>query len=282
MRFVTLAALTLSTGCEAQDDLVSTPEALVERKVPESGYAPVNGLSMYYEIHGELDGKDAPLVVLHGGLCTIDGCLGPILPALSENRTVIAIEQQAHGHTGDIDRPLDHVQMAEDTVALLDHLGVEEADFFGYSMGGITAQRIAYTHPDRVERLVVLSPSTLDNVDPSLHAVWDQLAPEVLPPYFYDAYAAVAPDPTGWPDTVAKVRELILSFHGWPDQELAAIDAPLLTIVGEYDLVLPAYLDYVLALLPDSEVAIVPNAGHFSMAENPEALLSMIEGFLDD
>jgi len=96
----------------------------------QRGYAPVNGLEMYYEIHG----AGRPLVLLHGAYMTIDG-FGTLLPALAATRQVIAVEQQAHGHTADIERPLSYEQMADDTAALLRHIGVEQADFFGYSVG---------------------------------------------------------------------------------------------------------------------------------------------------
>src|SRR3954467_10758744 len=97
---------------------------------PAGRYAPVNGLKMYYEVHGQ----GAPLVLLHGGLCTIDTCFGKVLPLLARSHKVIAIEQQAHGHTNDVARPLSFDQMAEDTVALLQKLGIENADFLGYSV----------------------------------------------------------------------------------------------------------------------------------------------------
>ena len=98
----------------------------------ESGYAPVNGLKMYYEIHGS---GQPPLVLLHGGLSAIGTSFGKVLPSFARTRQVIGVEQQAHGHTADIERPLSYEQMADDTAALLRHIGVEQADFFGYSVG---------------------------------------------------------------------------------------------------------------------------------------------------
>src|SRR5215211_267495 len=98
---------------------------------PQTGYAPVNGLKMYYEIHGE----GPPLLMLHGAYMTID-LMGPILPGLAASRRVIAIEQQGHGHTADIDRPITYEQMADDAAALLRHLDVDRADVFGFSLGG--------------------------------------------------------------------------------------------------------------------------------------------------
>ena len=107
-------------------------------------YASVNGLKMYYEIHGT--GK--PLVLLHGALTTIDTSFGKVLPALAKTRQVVAVEQQGHGRTADMDRPLTYQQMADDTAALLHQLNIENADFFGYSMGSGIALQIAIRHPD--------------------------------------------------------------------------------------------------------------------------------------
>ena len=116
----------------------------------ESGYVPVNGLEMYYEIHG----SGWPLVLLHGNLSTIGTSFGKVLPKLSSTRRIIAVEQQGHGHTADIDRPFSIEQWAQDTTALLRHLGIEQADFFGYSSGGAVALEIALRSPAQVRKLV--------------------------------------------------------------------------------------------------------------------------------
>jgi pimeloyl-ACP methyl ester carboxylesterase len=119
------------------------------------GYAPVNGLEMYYEIHGPAEGT--PLVLLHGGGSTIETSFGALLPALARTRRVIAVEQQGHGHTADVERPFSFEQSADDTAALLHHLGVARADFFGYSNGGSIALKIAMRHPKLVRRIVAQS-----------------------------------------------------------------------------------------------------------------------------
>src|ERR671910_1450105 len=118
-----------------------------------SGYAEVNDLHMYYEIHG----TGQPLVLLHGAFSAIGTSFGELLPQLAKTRQVIAFEMQAHGRTADIDRPLTIEQMADDTAAALRHLGIEEADIFGYSMGGSVALHLAIRHPDVVRKLVLAS-----------------------------------------------------------------------------------------------------------------------------
>src|SRR5881398_2067599 len=132
----------------------TTMEAADQQPQTRTVYAPVNGLRMYYEIHGE----GRPLILLHGAYMTID-TMGPILPGLAETRQVIAAEQQAHGHTADVDRPLTYEQMADDTAALARHLEIDNADVFGYSMGGGVALQLAIRHPSLVRKLVLVSTS---------------------------------------------------------------------------------------------------------------------------
>src|SRR4030088_3350212 len=115
----------------------------------KTGYAPVNGLNLYYEIHGT--GK--PLILLHGGLGATE-MFDDVMPALSNNRQVIAVDLQAHGRTADIDRPLSYDAMADDIAALIKHLGIERADVMGYSLGGGVALRVAIQRPDVVKKLV--------------------------------------------------------------------------------------------------------------------------------
>src|SRR5262249_54834874 len=119
-----------------------------------AGYAPINGLNMYYEIRG----AGEPLLVLHGAYMTID-LMGDLIPAMARNRQVIAEELQGHGHTGDIDRPLSYEQLADDAAALLARLGVDQADVYGYSLGGGVALQVGLRHPQLVRRLVVASAS---------------------------------------------------------------------------------------------------------------------------
>lgn len=123
---------------------------------PETGYAAVNGLRMYYEVHGS---GGTPLLLLHGGLFNIDLQFGEVLPALAQTRQVIAADFQAHGRTGDIDRPLSSAGLASDVVGLLEHLGVSQVDVFGFSVGGAVAQYLAIKHPELVRKLIASSVS---------------------------------------------------------------------------------------------------------------------------
>ena len=162
-----------------------------------TGYAPVNGLQMWYERHGE----GRPLVLLHGNLSTIGVDFGGIIPSLAKGRQVIGVEQQAHGHTADIDRPLSIQQWADDTAALLGHLGIERADLFGYSSGSTVALQLAIEQPQLVGKLVLASASyRLDGLHPGLMDNIQELKPEHLAgtPFEQD-YAKVAPTPATGP-----------------------------------------------------------------------------------
>src|SRR4029077_2523948 len=165
--------------------------------------APVNGLEMYYEIHG----TGSPLIFIPGGLMTID-MMGALLPSLAKTRQVIAIEPQGHGHTFDINRPLTYEHMADDTAALISYLGIERADVFGFSMGGGVALQTAIRHPEVTRKLVVASaPFRSDGeyreiraLEASFHADAPMLAPN------RDAYLRATPSFEGWLQLVAKVK----------------------------------------------------------------------------
>ncbi len=175
-------------------------------------YAAIHGLDLYYEIHGNQRGPDqVPLLLLHGSLSAIGTSFGQLLPGLSQQRQVIAIEQQAHGHTADINRPLTIEQMGEDTVELLHQLGVQKADFFGYSMGLGIALYIAIRHPEMVRKLVLAGGVTYNKsgFHPGLLEGIDALKPEFLAGSpFYDEYMQTAPRPEDFSTLVEKVKEL--------------------------------------------------------------------------
>src|ERR671917_1429172 len=186
-------------------------------------YAEVNGLNMYYEIHG----TGQPLVVLHGAYMTIDA-MGEVVPELAKTRQVIAVELQGHGRTADIDRPLSYEQMADDTAALLRHLGTEQADVFGYSMGGGVALQVAIRHPEVVRKLVVVSASyTSDGMHPELLEMIPTLAPEAFAGSpIEEAYLRTAPNPDDFPMLVAKLKRLDMQPFAWPQEDIRGIQAP--------------------------------------------------------
>lgn len=258
------------------------------------GYAVVNGLEMYYEIHG----TGRPLVLLHGAYMTID-MFGKVLPLLAEDRQVIAVELQGHGHTADVDRPLSYEQMADDVAALLRHLEIEEADIFGYSMGGGVALQIAIRHPEVVRKLVVASASyTSDGMHPELLEMIPSIVPEAFAGSPVDeAYLRTAPNPEDFPNLVAKLKRLDMEPFAWPPEHLRAIEAPTLIVVGDSDAISLEHAVEMfrllgggvmgdLAGLPRSRLAVLPGTTHFvppgfGVLDRADWLVAMIGEFLD-
>ena len=252
-------------------------------------YASVNGLEMYYEIHG----TGEPLVLLHGAYMTINA-MGEVVPSLAKTRRIIAVELQGHGRTADIDRPLSYEQMADDTAALLRHIGIEEADIFGYSMGGGIALQVTIRHPEVVRKLVLASAYYNDDgVYPEVLEAIETITPEAFAGTpWREEYDRIAPNPEHFPTLVAKLKELDLTFVGWPPEDIQAIEAPALVIIGDSDVVRPEHTVEMfrlvgggvagdLAGLPSSRLAILPGTTHVGLVERSDLLVSMIGEFLD-
>ena len=248
----------------------------------QSGYAPVNGLQMYYEIHGSPNGKSPPLVLLHGGGSTIETSFGKVLPSFAKTRQVIAFDQQGHGRTADIDRPFTFDQSAEDTVALLRYLKIEKADFFGYSNGGHIALQIAVGNPDLVRKLVIESAMfQRDGSDSEFWEFFKHAKLDDMPADLRKAYLRVAPHPEDLPTFFAKSVKRMLDFKGWTPEEIHSIDAPTLVIIGDHDIVRPEHAVSMFRLLPNAQLAILPGTDHMTIVNRSDWLLSMIEAFLD-
>jgi pimeloyl-ACP methyl ester carboxylesterase len=259
-----------------------------------TGYAPVGELSMYYEIHG----AGSPLLLLHGAYMTID-MMGPLLTGLAERRQVIAVEQQGHGRTADIDRPLTYEQMADDTAGLLRHLEVERADVVGYSMGGGVALQIALRHPAAVRKLVVASSSfRSDGMPPEALAMFPTITPELFAGSpIEEAYLRLAPNPGDFPQLVEKLTRLDTTDFAWPEDDIRAIPAPTLIVLGDSDGVRLEHAVEFFRLrgggvmgdlqgMPDSQLAVLPGTSHFvppgsGLLDRAGWLLAMIPPFLD-
>ncbi len=206
---------------QADNSAAAGPSALVK-----SGYAPVNGLKMYYEIHG----NGEPLILLHGGVGATE-MFGEILPSLSSIRRVIAVDLQAHGRTADIDRPLSYEAMADDIAALTKYLGIEKADVMGYSLGVVVALRTAVQHPDLVRKLVLVStPFSRDGWYPEIRAAMAQsgagTAEQMKQTPMYQLYARIAPRPADWPVLFTKLGDLLRKDYDW-SKDVAASRRPL-------------------------------------------------------
>lgn len=255
---------------------------------PSTGYAPVNGLEMYYEIHG--DGP--PLLLIHGAFMTIQGS-ADLLAGLARTRRVVAVELQGHGHTADFDRPLTYEQLADDCAALLRHLDIDRADVAGYSTGGGVSLQLAIRHPELIRHLVVLSaPMSSAGMYPEVLAAIAALTTDVFAGSpFEAAYLAVAPDPTAFPRLVEKFVALDGEPFDW-SADVADIAAPTLMVIGDADGTRPEHAVEMLRLLgggafgdvagiPRARLAILPGTSHLGILERTDLLLAMIPPFLD-
>ena len=259
---------------------------------PESGYAPVGDLQMYYEIHG--NGGPAPLLLLHGGLFDIDLQFGALLPDLSRTRQVIAVDLQGHGRTGDIDRPLSSAGLAADVVGLLQHLDVPQVDVFGFSVGGATALQLAIKHPEVLRKLIVSSVSFHPNGDrPENAAAVDEMTVDMIAGTpMEQQYLAKSPTPDKLQDLLNKLGAFDGDFAGWSDAEIEGIAAPTLITVGDCDAVTLSHAVRFLQLrggdvngdfvgVPASQLAVFPGTTHFTGLARTALVLDVVTTFLD-
>ena len=258
----------------------------------QTGYAPVNGLQMYYEIHGAGDGT--PLVLIHGSFMSIATNWGQWLPALSGDRQVIAVELQGHGRTADIDRALSYEQLADDIAALLAFLEIDRADMLGYSMGGHVALAVAIGHPERVRKLVVVSAGfNVDASYPEVAAGIAAITPELFAGSPIEAeYARLAPEPGNWPRLIEKVKALSGAWQGWSPEDVAGIESPTLIVLGDADGVRPEHAVEFFRLrgggvfgdyggVPDAQLAVLPGTTHVGVMMRPDLLQAIVPPFLD-
>lgn len=256
-------------------------------------YAGVNGIKLYYEIHGQ--GK--PLILLHGGLGAIE-MFGPNLPTFAKGRKVVAVDLQAHGRTADIDRPLSHQLMADDIAALIRYLGFEQSDVMGYSLGGCVALQTAIRHPEVVDRLIVVStPFRRDAFYPDILVQQGQVnaaaAEGMKQTPMYEMYASIAPKPEDFPGLLEKLGELMKKDFDY-SQEITGIKAHALIVAGDADIFPPAHAVEMFGLLgggkkdggwdgsgrPNSQLAILPGLTHYAMGTDPR-LAEVAIRFLD-
>lgn len=274
-----------------------TESASSPASVPaETGYAPANGLTMYYEIHGEPSEKP-PVLLLHGAYMST-GTFGPFLAGLAANRRVIVPDLQGHGRTADIDRPISYEAMADDCAALLNHLGIAQVDAVGYSMGGATAIQLAIRHPELVRALVPISAGYRhDGMQPDLLAMLPHMSPDALAGSPMETtYREIAPNPDGFPTLARKLIELDTTDFAW-DAGIPTIAAPTLIVAGDAD---ASYVEHAVAMfrllgggamgdfagIPKVRLAILPGTAHFipfgiGMMDRHEWLLAIIPHFLD-
>ena len=253
----------------------------------KSGYSEVNGLKMYYEIHGS---GTMPLVLIHGGGSTIETSFGNILPLFSNYGKVIAVELQAHGRTSDRDAPESFQHDADDVATLLTNLKVEKADILGFSNGGTTTLQIAIRHPDIVNKIVVVSANyRRDGMIPGFFDGMQHATLDNMPAPLKDGYLKVMPNKDGLQTMFEKDKQRMLNFKDMSDDDLRSIKAPALLIVAYHDVVTPEHVLIISRLIPDARLVILPGThgsfiGEVCTAQKgsklPEITVDLIEEFL--
>lgn len=251
-------------------------------------YANVNGLKMYYEVHG----SGFPLVLIHGGGSTIGTTFGRVLPALAKTHQVIAVELQAHGHTADIDRPLSFEQDADDVAELLKQLHISKADIFGFSNGASTTLEIAIRHPELVNKIIVAS--TMYKKDGSYPWFWDMMKHhatfEEMPQLLKDAYLQINPDKEALYTMYKRDVTRMQSFKDIPEEDIKAIKSPTLIIAGNNDVVRPEHAVDMYRKMQQARLMILPG-GHgdyigeittVKPGQNEYPALQIIETFLHE
>jgi pimeloyl-ACP methyl ester carboxylesterase len=253
-----------------------------------SGYASVNGLRMYYELHGD---GGTPLVLIHGGGSTIGTNFGRVLPLLSRTRRVIAVEVQAHGHTRDIDRPFTFEQDADDVAALLDSLHVARADILGFSNGGTSALQLAIRHPAKVNHLIIASSNF--KRDGMQAGFWDFMERGTyadMPKPYEEAYLKINPSQEGVHAMQARDARRMLAFKDIPDASIKGIQAPTLVVVGDRDVIRPEHALELSRTLPHARLCILPGTHGSYLGEIMTPTVSdrtvgifadLVTGFLD-
>ena len=264
----------------AATSVVALAMPAVAQVPARTGYAGVNGLRMYYEVHG---GGGHPLVLVHGGGSTIETTFGTVLAGLARTRQVIAVETQGHGHTADIDRPLSFAQDADDVAALLGRLGIGRADVFGYSNGANVALEMGIRHPERVRRLVVASTVIRsDGLAPGVReSFFAPVDPARMPPELREAYLRTAPRPQDLPTLAQKLMVRMRGFTDAEPETVRSIRAPTLVLAGDRDVVRAEHAVEMFRLLPHAQLAILPGTDHMQIVQRGELLLSLVTPFLD-
>jgi pimeloyl-ACP methyl ester carboxylesterase len=267
-----------------------TPNKRFQAQESMTGYAPVNGLKMYYEIHGKGD----PVVLLHGSFMTITNNWTDMIAQLSKSRQVIAVEMQGHGRTADINRDFSYEHLADDIAALLDYLKIKQADVLGYSMGGGVAMQVAIRHPEKVRKVVSISAVFR-------HDGWVKEAVEMFPqmePGMFTGspieaeYKKLSPTPDKFETFVKHVIQMDIKPYDFGAAKLKATKAPMLFIHGDADGVRLDHIAEMFRLKGDeifgdmqprseSRLAILPNTTHITLMDKLDVIGPMVNDFLD-
>lgn len=242
-------------------------------------YVQIGDLQMYCETLG----NGPPLLLLHAGMATINTCFDKLRPMLGKRWATLAVEQQGHGHTADLPRPLTYEQMVDDTAALLRHKGISGADVFGWSDGGIVALGLAARHPKLVRKAAVIGAGyNTTSWSPDFKKRQASLQPDnahTLP--FRDAYRNIAPKTEDWPLLIEKLKVMWACFKGWSSAEIGSLKAPLMVMLGDGDVIRPEHALELFRMVPNGRLAILPGSDHSAPVTRVDWVTSMLLDFFD-
>jgi pimeloyl-ACP methyl ester carboxylesterase len=260
------------------------------QETPTTGYAPVNGLKMYYEVHG----SGEPVVLLHGAFMTIPSNWTGWIGELSKTRKVIAVEMQGHGRTADIERDFSYENLADDVPALLDYLKIPSADLIGYSMGGGVAMLCAIRHPEKVRKVVSISAAfRQDGWVKEARAMFPQLTSETFKGSPIETgYKKLSPTPDEFPNFIKRVAATAVKPYDFGADKLKATKAPMFFIHGDADGVRLEHISEMFRLKGDeifgdmrprsaSRLAILPDTTHVTLMERMPVIVPMMNDFFD-
>ncbi|MGH7175835.1 MAG: alpha/beta fold hydrolase, partial [Tepidisphaeraceae bacterium] len=257
---------------------------------PTTGYAPVNGLKMYYEVHG----SGEPVVLLHGAFMTITNNWNGWISELSKTRKVIAVEMQGHGRTADVPRDVTYKNLADDVAALLNYLKIPRADLIGYSMGGTVAMQCAIRHPDKVRKAVIISSTFRPDgtIAEALESIPKLTADDFKGSPLETEYKKLSPTPDDFPKFVQRIVAMVSKGYDLGADKLKASKAPMFFIHGDADGVRLEHVAEMFRLKggevhgdmkprSESRLAILPNTTHVTLMQRMSIIVPMVNDFLD-
>jgi pimeloyl-ACP methyl ester carboxylesterase len=279
LAFMAGGSLSAVVAQEAPPAAVAPPQDLLpaDADYGSGQTAKINGIDIYYEVYGE--GNGDPLILLHGGLSNGDHWVN-IIPTLAEDHEVVVMDSRGHGRSSFDETPISYKVMATDVLGLMDHLDIDKASIVGWSDGGIIGLEIALTHPERLNKVVAYGA----NYDPS------GVRPDIGQNDYFNAYIARAgeeyqqnsPEPQRWDEFLANISNMWATQPNYTDDQLKSITTPFLILDGAKEEAIDLNQDKLMALLiPNAELAIMPDTGHFALFEQPQEFLQIVQGFLD-
>lgn len=270
-----LALFVLPGLASAEERWQTLPEPAPMPKADESGYAPVNGIEMYYAVFGKGD----PVLLIHGGLGHADIWASQVA-TLSKTHKVIVADSRGHGRSTRTEEPFGYDLMASDYLALLDHLKIDKTALVGWSDGGIIGIDIALHHPERLTKVFAQAANvTTDGVDPGV------LTNKTFAAYIDRSgrdYKKLSKTPDQYDAFVAQISKMWETQPNWSKEELARITTPIAVVAGDHDeAILRKHTDYMASVIPGAKEIILPNASHFAMLQAPDEYSQAVLDFID-